>query len=100
LKYNLRVLVESYVISNQTAVEAEMKTKGLLEMSREDFSVLTDSENTKWNDIGLELRNDPEWPKSFLDQIPKPSETNENGKQREIVGNQVSCHSFSVNFPV
>jgi hypothetical protein len=50
-------------------------------MSREDFSVLTDSENTKWNDIGLELRNNPEWPESFLDQIPKPSETNENGKR-------------------
>jgi hypothetical protein len=81
LRYNLRALVESYVISNQTAVEAEMKTKGLREMSREDFSVLTDSENTKWNDIGLELRNDPEWPKSFLDQLPKPSETNENGKR-------------------
>jgi hypothetical protein len=83
LRYNLRVLVveRSYVISNQTAVDAEMKTKGLGEMSWEDFSFLTDSENTKWNDIGLELRNDPEWPESFLDQIPKPNETNENGKR-------------------
>jgi hypothetical protein len=58
LRYNLRVLVveRSYVISNQTAVDAEMKTKGLGEMSWEDFSVLTYSENTKWNEIGLELR--------------------------------------------
>jgi hypothetical protein len=81
LRYNLRVLVESYVISNQTAVEAEMKTKGLSETSQEDFLVLTDWENTKWNTSGLELRNDSEWPESFLDQIPKPSETNENGKR-------------------
>jgi hypothetical protein len=80
LRYNLRVQVESYVISNQTAMEAEMKTKGLGETSREDFSVLTDWKNTKWNKIGHELRNNSEWPESFLDQIPKPSETNENGK--------------------
>jgi hypothetical protein len=78
LRYNLRVQVESYVISNQTAVEAEMKTKGLGETSQEDFSALTDWENTKWNKIGLELRNDSEWPVSFLDQIPTPSETSEN----------------------
>jgi hypothetical protein len=47
LRYNLRVQVESYMISNQTVVEAEMKTKGLGETSQEDFSVLADWENTK-----------------------------------------------------
>jgi hypothetical protein len=78
LRYNLWVQVESYVISNQTAVEAEMKIKGLVETSQKDFSVLTDWENTKWNKSGLELRNDSEWPESFLDQIPKPTETIEN----------------------
>jgi hypothetical protein len=69
------------MVSTQQEVEAEMKTKGLGEMSWEDFTVLSDWENAKWNKIGLELREDPEWPESFLDQIPKPSETNENGKR-------------------
>jgi hypothetical protein len=47
LRYNLRVQVESYMISNQTVVEAEMKTKGLGETTQEDFSVLADWGNTK-----------------------------------------------------